>query len=58
MATISIWAKAQGKPPEKVDDASSEKQAQYLAREYQMAFGPSFIVWAGRRDQQPSKDVR
>ena len=56
MATISIWAKAQGKPPEKVDDASSEKQAQFLAREYQMAFGPSFIVWAGRRDQQPRKE--
>jgi len=55
MATISIWAQAKGtgKPPEKVDDASSEKQAQYLAGEYQMAFGPSFIVWAGRKDQQP-----
>jgi hypothetical protein len=56
MATFSIWAKAKGKPPEKVDDASSEKQAQYLAREYQMAFGPGFVVWAGRKDQQPKTE--
>ena len=55
MPTISIWAKARGKPPEKVDDASSEKQAQFLAREYQMAFGPSFVVWAGRKDEGPPK---
>lgn len=30
---------------EQVDTAKSEKEAQFLVREYQMAYGPEFTVY-------------
>ncbi len=52
---ISIWGKHAGSPPEVVDRASSKREAEYMAREYRMAFGSDWVIWAGRRDQGPVK---
>ena len=52
MGNISIWGKYQGSV-EKIDTATTAKQAQYLAAEYRLAFGRDWMVWAGRRDQEP-----
>lgn len=48
--TISVWGKYQGKA-EVIDRASSKREAERLAREYRMAFGRDWEVWAGRRDR-------
>ncbi len=54
--TISIWGKLKGKKPEVIDRASSPRDAAYLVREYKMAFGRDWVIWAGRRDQMPGDD--
>lgn len=59
--SVSIWYRHENKPPEVIDRASTESQAQYLCAEYRMAFGVlpgqhrygKDKVWAGRRDQEP-----
>ena len=57
--TISIWAQSGGRAPEKVDEASSAQEAEYMAREYRMAYGAGWSVWAGRRDgTMPEKKKR
>jgi hypothetical protein len=48
--TISIWAQQDGQPAEKIDQASSRREAAYLAGEYRMAYGQGWRVWAGRKD--------
>lgn len=61
MSSISIWYRPEGNEPEKVDTARSQKQAQRLLYEYQMAFGclprqhrhGKDKLWAGRKDQEP-----
>ena len=55
---ISIWGKYRG-TVEKIDSASSTSEAAYLVREYQMAYGRDWLVWAGRKDANatsPAKD--
>ena len=61
---ISIWYKAQGRPPEVCDRASSPREAAYLEYEYAMAFAVlpgqhrhgKDKVWSGRRDQEPQEE--
>jgi len=48
--TISIWGQLPGKAAEVIDRASSLQEAQYLAGEYQLAFGRQWRVWYGRKD--------
>ena len=63
-AVISVWFRAEGKRPEKVDEARTMREAEYLAREYAMAFAVlpgqhragKDKVWAGRRDGEPGKE--
>lgn len=57
MGQISIWGRMKNNPPEKIDSASSEKEAARLAYEYKMAFGLDWTVWAGRRDQEPGRQA-
>lgn len=52
MATISIWGKYRGKV-EKIDSATSQRSADYLAGEYRMAFGRDWTVWAGKKSDEP-----
>jgi superfamily I DNA and/or RNA helicase len=62
MVAISIWFRSQGKKPEKVDEASSRKEASILLREYRMAFGvmngghrvQKDKMWMGRRKDEPN----
>lgn len=50
---ISIWGTChQNGKTEKIDQASSKKEAAYLAREYQLAFGRGWTVWCGRKDRR------
>jgi len=51
---ISIWRRYKGKT-DKIDEASSAKEAAYLVGEYQMAVGHDSEVWAGRKDGQPRR---
>lgn len=61
---ISIWFRAEGKRPEKVDETRTRSEAGYLAREYAMAFAVlpgqhrsgKDKVWAGRRVDEPGKE--
>lgn len=53
MPTISIWFRGDGNKPEVVDRASNLQEANYMLREYRMAFGPKAVLWAGRKDQEP-----
>ena len=56
MATISIWGRHHGRT-EKIDSATSPRDAAYLVGEYQMAYGREWSVWAGRRDEgTPQRD--
>ena len=57
MATITIWGKYRGKV-EKIDSASTPREAQYLAGEYALAYGRDWQVWAGRRDEEPRQFSR
>lgn len=54
MATISIWGKYRG-TVEKIDSASNQQEAAYLAGEYQLAYGRDWEVWAGRKDRQETQ---
>jgi len=51
--SISIWGQLEGRPPEKIDQASSESSAAYLLGEYRLAFGKQWTLWTGRKDQKP-----
>lgn len=58
MATINIWGKYKG-TTEKIDTATSARDAAYLVNEYRIAYGSEWVVWAGRKDQgekQPSRE--
>ena len=41
-----------------IDRAGTKRDASYLVCEYQLAYGKDWVVWAGRRDADPSTDVR
>jgi len=51
--TISIWGRYLRKSPEVIDRATSHNGATYLVGEYQLAFGRDWVIWAGRRDEEP-----
>ena len=55
MATISIWGRHHGRT-EKIDSASSQSSAEYLAGEYRLAIGREWTIWTGRRDAQEIED--
>jgi len=62
--SISIWYRYNGEPPEKIDEASTQKEATLLAHEYAVAFGTlrgqhrygKDKVWHGRKDSEPPSD--
>jgi hypothetical protein len=51
--TISVWGRLKGKKPEKIDTASSRTEAAFLAQQYRIAFGKDWVIWAGRRNEEP-----
>jgi hypothetical protein len=54
--TISIWGylKQTGKS-EVIDHTSSQRSADYLVGEYQLAFGKGWIVWSGKKSDMPKE---
>jgi hypothetical protein len=50
---IRIWAKYIRGVTEEIDTAPDEKTARYLVAEYQLAYGPDFVVWSGRKSDEP-----
>lgn len=48
MADITIWGKYRG-ITEKIDTAPDQRTADYLVREYQMAYGHTWQVWSGKK---------
>ena len=49
---VSIWGKYRGNV-EKIDESSRDNGAAFLVREYQMAFGKDWKIWAGRKKDEP-----
>lgn len=47
--TIKVWGRYKKLPPEVLDDAVDQKDADYLVNEYRMAYGKDWIVWSGRK---------
>lgn len=45
---IKIWGRYRGRT-EELDTAPNEKEADYLVREYRMAYGAEWLVWKGRK---------
>lgn len=52
MPVIGIWGKYRGEI-ERIDQASNEKEAQYLVGEYRLAFGKDWKIWSGRKKDEP-----
>jgi hypothetical protein len=50
---MTIWGKYKNKPIEKIDQASNQRDADYLVGEYRLAFGRDWIIWAGKKNEMP-----
>lgn len=55
---MNIWGRYQGRPPEKLDSDLTAKEAAAYVGEYRMAFGPGWVIWAGRKKDDPTKGDR
>lgn len=51
---VTIWGKLKGHKPEKIDQCE-KRSALYLVGEYQLAFGKDWIIWAGRKKDEPKE---
>lgn len=51
---MNIWARYRGNV-ERIDECSA-RDAAYLVREYQLAYGSEWVVWAGRKSDEPGRD--
>lgn len=52
---MNIWGKYKDRPIEKIDSASTQKEAIYLRNEYKMAYGQNWIIWAGKKSDYKDK---
>jgi len=50
MSTVVIWGKYKNGKTEKIDETDNPE---YLVREYRIAFGPDWTIWAGRKKDEP-----
>jgi hypothetical protein len=49
-----IWGRPKDGDAEVIDETyRGGDSAEYLVGEYQMAFGPSWKIWAGRKKDEP-----
>lgn len=51
---ISIWGKYKDGKPERLDQASSDREAMRLLGEYQLAFGKDWSIWKGKKAAEPT----
>lgn len=54
---ILIWGKYKGYKPEVIDETTDWKKAEYLVREYRLAFGQDWTVWAEKTRDKKLKNV-
>lgn len=54
---IKIWGRYKSYAPEVIDEADSEKEANFMVGEYRIAFGKDYLVWAGRKRDVEEKVV-
>lgn len=50
---MTIWGKYKGKV-EKIDTCT-KSDAVYLVGEYRLAFGTGWVIWVGRKSDDPSR---
>lgn len=50
---MKIWAWSKQTHKTELVDTVDKKEAAFLVREYQAAFGPSFVVWSGLKRDNP-----
>jgi len=50
---MKIWAWSKQTHKTELIDTVDKKEAAFLVREYQAAFGPSFVVWSGLKRDNP-----
>jgi hypothetical protein len=56
---MKIWAYSKQTGKTELVDTCNKKEACFMVREYQVAFGPSFVVWSGlKRDNPLYKQMR
>jgi hypothetical protein len=46
---IKLWAAYQGRDPEEIETVDTWREARTLVREYRMAYGQGWAVWAGSK---------
>ena len=51
---MTIWGKYKNGVPEKID-SGSVRDIPYLLREYALAFGRDWVLWAGRKSDDPTR---
>jgi hypothetical protein len=50
---MNIWGRYKRKAPELIDSSDKSNSASFLVSEYQLAFGSDWVIWAGRRKDEP-----
>jgi len=51
---MNIWGRYQGRPPEKIDSDLPKNDALRCLYEYRLAFGKDWILWLGRKKDDPT----
>lgn len=52
----TIWGRLKGQQPERVDQCA-KKDVAYTLREYRLAFGKDWTLWAGRKCDEPKAEA-
>lgn len=50
---MKIWAYSKQTDKTELVDTCKKKVAWFMVREYQAAFGPTFVVWSGLKRDNP-----
>lgn len=50
---MKIWAYSKQTGKTELVDTCNKKEACFMVREYQAAFGPTFVVWSGLKRDNP-----
>jgi len=52
---INIWMRYKTDKAERIDSARDERNAEYLANEYRIAYGKDFKIWIGKKSDENNK---
>jgi hypothetical protein len=54
---ITIWGSYKGGEAERIDSATTPKEAEYLLGEYRLAYGKDYYLWIGRKREARNDDA-